>query len=32
MEQFIKEHSSDSAAFWLDAKERGKGRNGKQKI
>ena len=27
----IKEHSSDAAMFWWDAKERRKGGNGKQK-
>ena len=27
----IKEHSSDTAMFWWDAKERRKGGNGKQK-
>ena len=30
-EQFIKEHSSDAAAFWWDATEQRKGGNGKHK-
>ena len=31
IEQFIKEHSSDAAAFWWDAKEQRKGGNVKRK-
>ena len=31
IEEFIKEHSSDTVVFWWDAKERKKGGNGKRK-
>ena len=29
--EFIKEHSSDTVAFWLDAKEPRKGGNGRRR-
>ena len=31
IEEFIKEHSSDAAVFWLDAEERRKRGNGTRK-